>query len=42
MISSLRTLVQAAGEKQRLSVTLEIHEEDRKPREARAPREAEA
>jgi predicted RNA-binding protein YlqC (UPF0109 family) len=39
MISSLRTLVQAAGEKHRLNVTLEIHEEDRKPR---APREAEA
>ncbi len=42
MISSLRTLVQAAGEKHHLAISVEIHEEDRKPREERAPREAEA
>lgn len=42
MISSLRTLVQAAGEKHRLAISLEIHEEDRKPREERSHPVAEA
>ncbi len=40
MISALRTLVQAAGEKHHLKVDLEIFEEDRKPRKPRTEAEA--